>query len=100
MNRPLCKCSGIFWLLLFFKVGYLASICGALFLWPVQKSEDMFPGARLQCTTDDHLTFTSHFGTWDAEHYLFLTEYGYQHGSAACAFYPLWPYAIRWFSYL
>ena len=34
------------------------------------------------------------FATWDAEHYLYLAEYGYDQGVKSCAFYPLWPMAI------
>jgi hypothetical protein len=42
--------------------------------------------------------FDSHFATWDAAHYLFLSEVGYKSGVPSCAFYPLWPLAIRGFS--
>ncbi|HEV2393040.1 MAG TPA: mannosyltransferase family protein [Verrucomicrobiae bacterium] len=38
---------------------------------------------------------TSHLATWDAAHYLFLSEVGYVPGTASCAFYPLWPNLIR-----
>ncbi len=45
-------------------------------------------------------TLATHFATWDGAHYLFLSEEGYQRGSASCAFYPLWPYLIRACSWL
>ena len=45
-------------------------------------------------------TLATHFSTWDGAHYLFLSEVGYQTGSASCAFYPLWPYLIRATSWL
>lgn len=45
-------------------------------------------------------TLATHFATWDGAHYLFLSEEGYQRGSASCAFYPLWPYLIRAGSWL
>jgi hypothetical protein len=32
-----------------------------------------------------------HFATWDAAHYLFISENGYCSGLRSCAFYPLWP---------
>ncbi len=38
-------------------------------------------------------TLSSHFATWDSAHYLALSEDGYHHGSASCAFYPAWPAA-------
>jgi hypothetical protein len=45
-------------------------------------------------------TLPTYFATWDGAHYLFLSEVGYQRGTASCAFYPLWPYLIRAFSWL
>ena len=35
------------------------------------------------------------FGTWDAQHYLFLAEHGYQPGNESNAFFPLLPALIR-----
>ncbi len=40
--------------------------------------------------------FASHFATWDAAHYLYLSEVGYHHDVPSCAFYPLWPLLVRW----
>lgn len=36
-----------------------------------------------------------HYATWDAEHYLYLAEFGYDKDVRSCAFFPLWPLAIR-----
>ena len=33
--------------------------------------------------------------TWDAQHYLYLSEYGFQAGEPSTAFFPLWPYCIK-----
>ena len=44
--------------------------------------------------------FSAHFKTWDAQHYLFLSEQGYQAGQPGNAFYPLFPFLIRIFHYL
>ena len=33
--------------------------------------------------------------TWDAQHYLYLAEYGYLSGEPSTAFFPGWPLAIR-----
>ncbi|MBV8085426.1 MAG: hypothetical protein JO247_11490, partial [Chloroflexi bacterium] len=35
------------------------------------------------------------FSTWDAQHYLFLAEFGYQPGNESNAFFPLLPALIR-----
>lgn len=43
-------------------------------------------------------TWATRFATWDAAHYLYLAEYGYQKDDMACAFYPLWPAIIKAFS--
>ncbi len=37
----------------------------------------------------------SYFKTWDAHHYLYLSEAGYRNYSASTAFFPLWPASIR-----
>lgn len=39
--------------------------------------------------------WTQRFSTWDGEHYLFLSQHGYQSGSLSAAFYPLWPGLIH-----
>lgn len=33
--------------------------------------------------------------TWDAQHYLYLSEHGYHAGERSIAFFPLWPLAIH-----
>lgn len=35
------------------------------------------------------------FKTWDAQHYLFLSQAGYAPGAESNRFFPLWPWAIR-----
>ncbi len=40
----------------------------------------------------------SHFATWDAAKYLYLSEVGYGKDKPSCAFYPLWPFLVRWIS--
>lgn len=40
-------------------------------------------------------TFGSRLAAWDSAHYLVLATKGYEPGSPSCAFYPLWPAAIR-----
>jgi hypothetical protein len=40
------------------------------------------------------------FVTWDAQSYLFISQYGYIKGLRVDAFFPLWPFVIRLFSYV
>jgi hypothetical protein len=45
-------------------------------------------------------TLATHFATWDGAHYLLLSEVGYKKNSPSCAFYPLWPWLIKSFSWI
>ncbi len=67
------------WLLLLIKAVYLVLLWGALLAWS--------PAGP-----------TAEFRAKDASHYLHLSEAGYSAGDVSCAFYPLWPLFIRWFS--
>jgi hypothetical protein len=67
----------------------------ALLLWPERNVEDIFHSKSQVWTKDGYLAFESHFVSWDAEHYLFLSENGYKAGFGQCAFYPLYPLMIR-----
>jgi hypothetical protein len=40
-------------------------------------------------------TAWTYFKTWDAQHYLYLSRFGYAPGSESARFFPLWPMAIR-----
>jgi hypothetical protein len=46
-------------------------------------------------TPDAYPTLEQHFVTFNAEHYIFLSEMGYKRGLAECAYYPLYPLLIR-----
>ena len=37
----------------------------------------------------------THLETWDAQHYLYLAQEGYQLRRTSSAFFPLWPWTIR-----
>lgn len=39
--------------------------------------------------------FASYFSTWDAQHYLYLSRFGYVPGAESDRFFPLWPWLIR-----
>lgn len=83
------------WVLAWFKVAYLGVVTGALALWP-DMDMDHWPMATQRWPRQGGPVFASHFATWDAAHYLYLSEVGYSHGVRSCAFYPLWPLLIRW----
>lgn len=84
--------------LILFKATYIVLLSAALLSWPTFKRDDIFHSAWANWTPEGYLTFGSHFGTWDAEHYLFLSREGYKSGLGVCAFYPLYPLLIRWVS--
>lgn len=44
--------------------------------------------------------FLNRFKTWDAQHYLYLADFGYRPNFLSDAFYPLFPYLIRWVGFL
>jgi hypothetical protein len=109
-----------------FKIGYLGLLCGALWLSPDfdqnrqvsiaqqwfnsqsassvspsrEESRDKAPRAERTAYEKPVTAFCRYFQTWDAQHYLYLSEAGYAKGAKSCAFYPLWPMVIRSFSAL
>ncbi|MFI5346704.1 MAG: mannosyltransferase family protein [Elusimicrobiota bacterium] len=44
---------------------------------------------------EETLSASIQFKTWDAQHYLFLSRFGYAPGSESNRFFPLWPLAVR-----
>lgn len=79
------------------KIAYLLLILFAAYSFPdYDKGSAM--RAMMHWPRDGEPVFASHFATWDAAHYLYLSEVGYKHGAPSCAFYPLWPMSIRSFS--
>ena len=91
---------GRFSLLVLLKAIYLCLVSGIVLLSPAGRDSAMGPVKHILWTPDGHPTFESYFTTWDAGHYLHLSEEGYHSGDEACAFYPLWPLLMRWFSIL
>lgn len=88
-----------------FKIAYLGLLCAAVWLWPDFDEARANTVKRVWVKTDDpqspqkdDFKFARHFATWDAAHYLLLSELGYSKGLRSCAFYPLWPLFVRWFS--
>jgi hypothetical protein len=94
------------WLALI-KVVYLATVSVAVNWWPHFDEEQAewidavwFAAATAPWAGEKPSTFARHFATWDAEHYLYLSEIGYSPTARSRAFYPLWPLAVSWFSLL
>jgi hypothetical protein len=91
--------------LLLFKAAYFALLIGALGLWgdfdeSVAEAirRGWFPEAQAQWLAEQQTGFRRYFTTWDAAHYLVLSETGYVKDLRSCAFYPLWPMAVRGFA--
>lgn len=79
---------------LLLKAGYLLAVVAALLLWG-DPNLGQFSRVRQRWPREGGPTFGSHLATWDAAHYLYLSEVGYKAGVPSCAFYPLWPLAVR-----
>jgi len=71
----------------------LVVILAFFFLFPpifqVQNYRDNFHWPQ-----DEAPTLASAFKTWDAQHYLYLSQHAYEPGHVSVALYPLWPWAI------
>ncbi|HEV2208862.1 MAG TPA: hypothetical protein VG167_08805 [Verrucomicrobiae bacterium] len=53
-----------------------------------------FRAAYAQWPPGGTAVLASRFSTWDAAHYLRLSQSGYEAGAMSCAFYPLWPATV------
>jgi len=51
--------------------------------------------ANFHWPAEETLTASVYFKTWDAQHYLYLSAFGYQSGAESVRFFPLWPWLIR-----
>ena len=79
------------------KAAYLGLLYAALWAWPAFDVKQFYV-VMMHWPRSGGPLFASHFATWDAAHYLFLTEVGYGPGARSDAFYPLWPLLLRWCS--
>lgn len=86
----------LIWLLVL-KVGYLLAVYLAVRSWPAL-DRGVFDRVNQHWPRQGGPVFATHFATWDAAHYLYLSEVGYSAGVASCAFYPLWPLSMRAFA--
>lgn len=85
----------VVWTILFAKIAvYLLIICAYILL----------PFGRLYYISNfiypahSPITWQTAFSTWDAQHYLYLADYGYKAGIDSNAFPPLFPLLIHFFS--
>jgi hypothetical protein len=81
-------------ILFFGEVMYLSLTLAALALYG-DLDESKFRSAGQRWPRQGDPVFWSHLTTWDGAHYLYLSEVGYGSGVPSCAFYPLWPMAMR-----
>ena len=76
------------------KAAYWLVLLAALWL-AADFDRRQFASVNARWPREGGPVFGSHFATWDAAHYLRLSEVGYAHEVPSCAFYPLWPLLVR-----
>jgi hypothetical protein len=81
------------WLILL-KAGYFVILCGILWLWPDLEQttlsnvkQEWFERFGAVPPPAESQPFARHFATWDAEHYLYLSQAGYLRPAPSRAFY-------------
>lgn len=85
--------------LVYYKIFVFLFILVSIVLLPIFSNKDFswaihFPQERGP-------VFADYFRSWDSQHYLYIAEKGYlPPGSPTNAFYPLWPFFIKIFSYI
>lgn len=84
--------------LLTFKLSYWAIIFISVWCWGAFDT-NQFNAVTVHWPREGGPNLASHFATWDAAHYLLLSEVGYQEQAVSCAFYPLWPLVVGAFSF-
>lgn len=72
------------------KVVYIGVLAAILYAAP-ELDTWQFSNNMARWPEQGEATFSTHWSTWDAPHYLKLAREGYQTGQPRCAFYPLWP---------
>lgn len=87
--------------LLLWKLALLLLVGSSPFLLPGLFSEGSFR-ANFHWPADARPTLATLYETWDSQHFLFLSQNGYQRvppdQAPFNAFYPLWPWLIRAFA--
>ena len=70
------------------KFIYLSIVFVIVLVWS-NLDTDRFGEVNARWPREGGPVFASYFATWDAAHYLYLSEVGYRRGVPSCAFYPL-----------
>jgi hypothetical protein len=73
-------------------------VCGLGLIWVLNQQH--FDASESRSPVEGPSGWRRILGLWDSGAYLELAAKGYQAGSPACAFYPLWPALIRAFSFV
>ncbi len=82
-----------------YKLFFFGVILLSQFLLPVFFSMEAYQ-RNFHFPEDAQPTRSCMYKTWDGQHYLYVSEFGYREGTMSTAFYPLWPFLIRAGSYL
>lgn len=88
----------VLWKLVYFLLLIAGITCGSDYDEPraATTRETWFPPVQARWLEQQQTGLQRHFVTWDAAHYLVLSQSGYSAQLRSCAFYPLWPCTIRW----
>ena len=92
MKREAVACLRLFAGLLLLKAAYLGLLALGLWVWGDTAG---FERTDVRWPRTGPPRFGSHFGAWDAAHYLLLAVEGYSKDLPSAAFYPLWPMVLR-----
>jgi Gpi18-like mannosyltransferase len=80
-----------------FKLTTLIVITIGTFFFPFRTDNYL---ANFHYPHDQIPNFFTRFATWDAQHYLYLADHGYEPGLMSNTFYPLFPFLIHCLGYL
>lgn len=71
-----------------FKAIYLPAAMGGACAWNAFDMREFY-AVNPRWPREGAPVFTNCFATWNAAHFLYLSEAGWHHGVAPCVFYPL-----------
>lgn len=87
----------VFLFTIVFKLAALIVIAMGIFFFPFRTDNYL---ANFHYPHDQIPNLFTRFATWDAQHYLYLANHGYEPGLMSNTFYPLFPFLIHCLSYL
>jgi len=88
--------------LLYWLLGYKIAVlillaCAIVLLPPLFSLENYYANLHGPSAPGP---WSRYFSTWDTQGYLMISEYGYGVEQPLAAYFPLWPFCVRLFSYL